>query len=446
VKIKKILFVFLVALIMRIVYAWFFVDASNLILEDQMMYIQLAQQYPSTGFLGVTSDRVPGYPLLVATIYNLFGENNMAVVMVQIFIDSLTCVIIGLIAESVIPRGFLVAGLISALNLNMIILSGMILTDTLFLFLFSIFILLFYHYIKSPNYFKLFMAISMLCLSTLVRPVSYYMVFMLLPFIFWFAIQSKWTFRQMLSSFLMYLIPIVIILGPIQYRNYHEYDSLSLVSQGGSHILYWVVPAVYQYSGQGSYQDGSKLARSSLKKAIHRDGFNKNLENSFKESSYKMKVAKEVILDIGLFNALYSWSVGSMINLLLPSVANAPVVRNIERPSFYESTGNGFIEKIVNYITNTDSLKYLSIISIGFLISLLFFITSIFGFYRMMKFVRYKSKERDVDLFLFLFFIVVYFLAITGPVIGAKYRLPFESVLTVYFSYAFTMLIKNGSR
>jgi hypothetical protein len=139
---------------MRIVYAWFFVDASNLILEDQMMYIQLAQQYPSTGFLGVTSERVPGYPLLVSTIYNLFGENNMAVVMVQIFIDSLTCVIIGLIAESVISRGFLVAGLISALNLNMIVLSGMILTDTLFLFLFSLFILFAFNYFKHPTRFR----------------------------------------------------------------------------------------------------------------------------------------------------------------------------------------------------------------------------------------------------------------------------------------------------
>ena len=147
---KKSFFIFALAMIVRVFYVWFFVDSSNLELEDQMMYIQLGKimaetgnflQYASNGYVDVT-ERLPGYPAFLAVIYTLFGENNMIVVAVQIFIDSLTCVIIALITKLVTNKGFMFAGMISVFNLNMIVLSGMVLTDTLFLFFFSLFILI----------------------------------------------------------------------------------------------------------------------------------------------------------------------------------------------------------------------------------------------------------------------------------------------------------------
>ena len=440
-KIKKILFVFLVALIMRIVYAWFFVDASNLILEDQMMYIQLAQQYPSTGFLGVTSERVPGYPLLVSTIYNLFGENNMAVVMVQIFIDSLTCVIIGLIAESVISRGFLVAGLISALNLNMIVLSGMILTDTLFLFLFSLFILFAFNYLKHPTRFRLFLGVSFLCFATLVRPVSYYLVFLLLPLLIAFFVWRGLSFKQAIHGLLIYIIPIVMVFGSIHYRNYNEYNSFSFVSQSGGHAIHWVVPGTYQYSGQGSYQEGQAFARDHIELAKSTDGIDTISDNPFTNSAYHLKVTKGALIELGLLNVLHAWSVVSVINLLAPSVAYAPVVRAMEYPSFYATLGDGAVEKLINYVTSSNGLTYLSIIVFGALISLFFLILSILGLYKMIEFWRLEKKNTEV--ILFALFIVMYFLAITGPVVGVKYRLPLEPIMALYATYAVIYFLKN---
>jgi len=186
---KNILFIFILALTVRSGYALLFVEGNNLILEDQMMYIQIGKAMAETGdFLQTTSggyitvtERLPGYPALIALVYTLFGESNMAVVAAQILIDSFTCVIIALIVESVVTGGLLVAGIVSALNLGMIILSGMILTDTLFLFLFSIFILFAFHYLRYLEKTKLFLAISFLSLATLVRPVvlvfNFYFVF-----------------------------------------------------------------------------------------------------------------------------------------------------------------------------------------------------------------------------------------------------------------------------
>jgi len=439
---KEILLVFIVALIVRIIYAWFFLEEDSLVLEDQMMYIQLAQQYPSSGFLGGSVERVLGYPLFIAAIYNIFGESNMAVVIVQAIIDSFTCIIVGLIAESVVSRGFLVAGLMSSLNLGMIILSGMILTDTLFLFLFSLFILIVVHYIKRPDSFKLFFIVFILCLSVLVRPVTYYLVFLLLPLLIIFLICKKVSFKRVAYSFLLYAIPIVIVFGSTHYRNYYEYNSFSLTSQGGGHAIGWVVPATYQYSGQGSYQEGQVLAKNYLKGAMNRDKFQISIDNSFENSNYEMKVAKELLMELGFLNILHAWSAGAVINLLTPSVAYSPIVRAMEHPSFYATPGNGAIEKLLNYVSNTTGLLYLLIIIFGTITSLLFLIISIFGLYRMIK-SRWIDRRNSKEILLFLLFTVVYFIAITGPIVGVKYRLPIEPIMTVFLSYALVEFRKN---
>ena len=441
-SLNKVMLIFFIALIVRIIYAWFFIDTDSLILEDQMMYIQLGETMAETGdFLQNTSkgytmvtDRVPGYPAFLAAVYTIFGENNIAIVVVQALIDSLTCVIIGLIAETVIARSFLVSGFISAINLNMIVLSGMILTDTLFLFLFSLFILFIFNYLKYPTKIQLFTAISFLCLATLVRPVSYYLVFLLLPLLIGLFVWKKISFKQAVYSIVLYIIPVVIAFGSLHYRNYDEYNSFSLTSQGGGHALYWVVPATYQYSGQGSYQEGKAFAKSYFEHAMSRDNIDVLPENPFKSSSYNIKVAKDALLDLGLFNMLHAWSAGAVINILTPSAAYAPSVRAMEHPSFYATPGNGAVEKLINYVTNTDGLFYLSIITIGTIISIVFIIIFMSGLYKMVHSAWVENRNREI--LLLSLFIIIYFVAITGPIIGVKYRLPIEPILTMFFSYA----------
>jgi len=93
VTIKRALLIFIIALTVRVVYAWFFIDTSSLTHEDQALYINLGQNMAQTGeFLKIAGDgyttdwvtsRVPGYPQFLAVIYTLFGENNMAVVWVK---------------------------------------------------------------------------------------------------------------------------------------------------------------------------------------------------------------------------------------------------------------------------------------------------------------------------------------------------------------------------
>ena len=449
--VKKILLVFIVALTVRTGYAWVFIDAGNLTNEDQAFYIQLGQNIARTGeFLKTTGDgyitadvtsRVPGYPQLLAVVYTLFDDSNIAVVAVQILIDSLTCIVIGLIAESVIVGGFLIAGLVSAMNIGMIILSGMILTDTLFLFIFSVFTLSAFKYLRKPSMLQLFLTVFFLSISALVRPTSYYLVLLLLPILVGWHTWKRRSFIQLFYSLSLSIVVFVIIFGGIHHRNYQQYDSFSLVSQGGRHLLYWVLPATYQYSGQGSYQDGQKLAQEHFDTSIKNSMLQNPDNNPFKENDYYMQVAKEALSELGLLNILHAWSAGTVINLLSPSIAYAPAARAMKHPSFYETPGDGTVNKLFNYVTNTDSLLYLSIITIGTIISMVFLIISVFGFYRMKKFEWVIGQNREI--LLFSLFVIIYFMAITGPIVGVKYRLPLEPIMTMFFSYALVKFSKN---
>jgi len=141
---------------------------------------------------------------------------------------------------------------------------------------------------------------------------------------------------------------------------------------------------------------------------------------------------------------LHAWSVGAVINLISPSVASAPSVRSMEHPSFYETPGKGAIEKLVNYVTNTDGLTYLLIITIGTIISMMFLITSFFGLYKMIRSEWFTGVNREIIIFSLV--IIIYFVAITGPIVGVKYRLPFEPILTMFIAYLFVKFKTKNTR
>jgi hypothetical protein len=105
--------------------------------------------------------------------------------------------------------------------------------------------------------------------------------------------------KQILYSVFIYLIPIAIIVGPIQYRNYDKYDTFLLVSQSGSHTLNWVVPAVYQYSGQGSYQNGLSFAKEHFESVVDKKELLGQSKNAFEINSYQMEAAKKALFDLG---------------------------------------------------------------------------------------------------------------------------------------------------
>jgi len=437
--VKDVTLLFLAALLVRVGYALFFVEPEYLLIEDQALYIQLAQQLPDSGLLGIPSERVPGYPLFIASIYTLFGEELWNVISIQILLDSISCVVIALMAKSLFSKGFWIAGILSAINLNMVILSVSLLTDTLFLFLFILFLFSLLQYLQNERTRWLVLLVLFISLATLVRPSSYYLLPILLIGLVSWRLWHRDTILKIGTLTVLYLVIIGVLLGSIHQRNYQQYGSTALVSQTGIHLLGWVVPATYQYSGQGSYQEGQQLARERLASALQRDQLETLSPNPFESSSYQANVGKDILFELGFLNMLKAWVVGSTINLLAPSVAYTPALRSMEHPSFYETEGNGIVEKLFNYIKNSSGFLYLSILAVGTIISIIFTMLALVGVFKMVSTLPPITVTT-------LLLLVGYFFAITGPIIGVKYRLPIEPILTLFAtSFLSGAFFKYGS-
>jgi len=436
---KDVTLLFLVALLVRVGYVLFFVEPEYLLTEDQAFYIQLAQQFPESGFLGVSSERVPGYPLFIASIHTIFGEGLWNVISIQILLDSISCVVIALMAKSLFSKGFWIAGILSAINLNMMILSASLLTDTLFLFLFILFLFSLLQYLQNERTSWFVLLVLFISLATLVRPSSYYLLPILLIGLVSWRLWHRDTILKIGTLAVLYLVIVGLLLGGIHQRNYQQYGSTALVSQTGTHLLGWVVPATYQYSGQGSYQEGQQLARERLASALQRDQLEALSPNPFESSSYQANVGKDILFELGFLNMLKAWVVGSTINLLAPSVAYTPALRSMEHPSFYETEGNGIVEKLFNYIKNSSGFLYLSILAVGTIISIIFTMLALVGVFKMVSTLPPITVTT-------LLLLVGYFFAITGPIIGVKYRLPIEPILTLFAtSFLSGAFFKYGS-
>jgi hypothetical protein len=56
------------------------------------------------------------------------------------------------------------------------------------------------------------------------------------------------------------------------------------------------------------------------------------------------------------------------------------------------------------------------------------------------------SGNHNKEILIFSLFIVVYFMAITGPVVGVKYRLPIEPFMVLYFTYFLSYYLQIKTR
>jgi hypothetical protein len=427
--IRNSVILFIIALLIRILYIFFFVEAEYLLIEDQGGYAQLGQQFTESGFLGGAPERVQGYPFFISLVYSLFGENLWNVILAQSILDSISCVIIAIMATSIFKRGFWIAGIISAMNLNMIIISASFLTDSLFLFLFILFLYSLINYLQNERVNWLILSVFFISIATLVRSSTIYLLPILLVILAGWRFWSGDSVLKVSALVLLYLTIVGVVLGGVYHRNYQKYDSIGLVSQSGRHLIGWVIPATYQYSGQGSYQKGQKIAKERLASSIKRDNLVTLPQNPFKDSAYQTNVGKEILFEFGFVNILKAWIVGAVVNLSAPSVVYSPYVRLMEHSSYYETKGDGIVDKLSNYMKNSSSFIYILILSIGTVISVLFTILSVIGVFKM-------SPIFSPIIVIVLLIIIGYFLAITGPIIGLKYRLPIEPVLTLFATYA----------
>lgn len=166
--------------------------------------------------------RTPGYPLFIAVIYAIFGEAHAPILLVQIIISALTLVPVFLIGKALwTPRVALFGCALFSLDWVAFLTSQMILSETLFVFLYFVAMLGAVRIMTSERGLVPWALITGLALAaaTLTRPVTLYLI---LPFVLWivvYVLVNRRNYKQTAAIALLVSIPLVAGVMGWQVRN-----------------------------------------------------------------------------------------------------------------------------------------------------------------------------------------------------------------------------------
>ena len=128
-------------------------------------------------------ERMHGYPVFLAIAMGLLGS-YLSVVFLQLILDSLSCILIYLLAERLRKGAGLLSGLIAAFSIGMITYSHFILNDSLFLFVFLLLLMAILNFLRDPSWtWCLIVGFGIGC-SAYIRQVVIYLPIFLAPLLF----------------------------------------------------------------------------------------------------------------------------------------------------------------------------------------------------------------------------------------------------------------------
>jgi hypothetical protein len=188
----------------------------------------------------------PGYPILIAFFYKLFGPSETLVQAFQITCDAATTIIIFLLAIKLLSLGTAVlASLLVALCPQFVYTSFPILPDSLVVPLILLAIYLIAHSIERPNIIKLIMAGVLVGISCWFRANAMFLsLFLAMATLLLFDRKLRWRYASAI------LISTIVVISPITIKNWIVFREFIPLSIGAGQTL---------IEGIGDYDKEGKL-------------------------------------------------------------------------------------------------------------------------------------------------------------------------------------------
>jgi len=410
-------------------------DLDNYLLEDQKMYWlwSIEGAYLPWGTLpeNLLTERMPGAFIFFNFLQWVTNNNLFLVLFFQIIIDSITCLLIYSCVCLINKKYAMLTGVFAVFSPLLITISSQILSDTIFLFIFvSSLLFLLKYYKKSSSLYLLALSGFSLGLSAYVRAATFPLIFLCLPIIFLIINSKGFDVKKSLFSLIIFFICSLIPLSDRLKNNIENYNTLSLTSQSGSHVAYWMVPGVLSINENYNRQKAIEYIKGRV------DSEGGLMGQPYRDSNKLLKVSIGILSEQSMFDILYAWSRSSFINVVSSAVLIDNRVRNLEHFSFAEE-GKVFKWMIKN-TSNKESRTYLFVLLISVFLSLFSFLSLFIGLYYLLKF-NYKLGIMGI-------LIIMYFSLLTGPTISPKYCMPFIPILFYLqsvFSYKLFDLFKH---
>ena len=414
---------------------------NAMLLEDAQMYWSIANS--GQGFLDTArmivfdqTERVPGYTLFLAAMISLFGAYFLPVLLIQCLFDSITCLMIMALGRRVFPTNSWLFGFLAAVWPNLIMHSAMLLTDTLFIFFFTTFLLSFVWLLEKQKMSYALMVGIMLGLATMTRPVTQFFILLTPVLVPIMLICAKARLRDALLQSIIISLVSLSFLSPLLLNNIQTHGSYALTSQNGAHLQNWVAAEIVMLRDRTSRADAIAKMTAKTDRAIAALPPAAQI-NPFSISAQHVTTATNEILASPPTIILKSWAQGAIVNLAAPAIMIDKRVRSLPHLSFSADTSGGLLTRLQQFIAGSSkAYAAILLISIGGAI-----IVSI------IQFAGFFIQLRITPMLAILGFLTMaYFVLINGPVASPKYRLPIEPILIIWLGcglYAGFELVKK---
>lgn len=429
--------VFAVALGLRVAYVlglYLGIGPEALTADDSIAYSSGAGLILDQGATAWQADLMPLYMMFLAAHYAIQGTvDPLFPVLTQCALDALTAVMAGLIAGRLNRKLALPAGLFAALCPSLIVTAGIIYTDSLFLFFATAALLGAQRWLQRPAWSWAAVLGLSLGLALLTRVmVAPWALALLVALPLGALLLHRFDWRAPLHMGLVALL-CAALQTPVLVRNASEFGSIGLTAQGGSHALYWIVPLVRE-SVDGTPQETSVVDLKGRFEASEAAAET----NPFRRSNAMSALALDELGRLGIGAIAKSWAIGAAINLGAPAVILSPPVASLPRTGFYDTPGAGKGEKIVNFLFANDNAAYAWILLVSLVGLALARLVQLGGVVSLAR----RRRETRVALLLLLGW-VAFILLINGPIASAKYRLPIEPAMAVFFAQGLRVFVER---
>ena len=296
----------------------------------------------------------------------------------------------------------------------------MILSDSLFLFLFVAMLAAGARFIRGGSAYWGALAGVALGLAILTRTLALPLPLLMAPVAFVAMLMNG---RRLRAGFGVAILFLGVSLTPAalwMQQNYVEYGAFTLSSQNGAHLAGWLAPLVRRAHDGTPRDEGAAELSAKIQSRMVMDGIDVLSLDRFAKSRAIGGYALEELTTYPVSAFVKAWIAGAAINLGAPAVLLDLRVRTLPHGSFDRTGGGGLVGQIQNFVAAAAPL-YTSVAIASFggmaLISLL----QLYGLIRLFRNALWPAVLAALC--------IGYFLMVNGPIGSPKYRLPFEPIL-----------------
>lgn len=301
-----------------------------------------------------TSDRMPGYPVFLAAVFELFGRQNyLAVALIQCLLAGLTVTGVAAMAAKIDRRWLWPAAILASLWPNMTFRAAAMTPETFFTFwlVWGAFFCVAAATARRPLNALLAAGVC-LAVAYLTRPALTLLPVLLVPALVFLFRQ---TLRiSALRAFGLSLVPFVVMGAatvPLLIHNAALYGRPVLQTQAGDHLLYWAYACLTQPLGCGDRNaDAVRHAQAVLEQRMA-TLTEAERANRATLSAIKQRVAVELILDIPPQQLLRAGVAATVKLLVHPFLSETYQMFRLETDFLSDMPGETAGKRLLNYLS-----------------------------------------------------------------------------------------------